>query len=433
MSQHDMDLANAAGASFRSDANAALLALVSNSSGATAPATTFAYQLWADTTTGWLKQRNAANSAWIFVHPLAGHAEASVASATTTDLGAQVSDLVLISGTTPITGFGTADAGRIIKVRHSGVLTLTHNGTSLILPGAANITTAAGDTYEAESLGSGNWVVRAYQKADGTPVVNTVTTTPQVRQTVLSGPVDTSGLPAFGGSTGSTTVTASGTLKATAMAGGDANYSGSITNPSWTGLSTNGTMFLYLDITSGGVVTTASSTVEHVVQPGGTPAVTSGLLTTNYQEGKSYLGNGSTAPQIYRVPVGEVTVAGGVVTAIVWYALMGIYTGPWVSTLPGASTIVSANHNLGTKEFWSDIELKCLTAEYGYSVGDIEAGFANWRASVGNVGVNMRKQRTSIASATADGSWQGQNISTASYVAFTAANWAYRFKARRNF
>jgi len=172
MSQHDMDLANAAGASFRSDANAALLALVSNSSGATAPATTFAYQLWADTTTGWLKQRNAANSAWIFVHPLAGHAEASVASATTTDLGAQVSDLVLISGTTPITGFGTADAGRIIKVRHSGVLTLTHNGTSLILPGAANITTAAGDTYEAESLGSGNWVVRAYQKANGTAVVS---------------------------------------------------------------------------------------------------------------------------------------------------------------------------------------------------------------------------------------------------------------------
>lgn len=171
MSQHDMDLANAAGASFRADLNLALVALVGQNSGAAAPATTFAYQFWADTTTGWLKQRNAANSAWIYVQPLAGHAEAALASATTTDLGAQVSDAVLISGTTTITGFGTADAGRIVKVRHSGALTLTHNGTSLILPGAANITTAAGDTYDAESLGSGNWVVRAYQKASGLPII----------------------------------------------------------------------------------------------------------------------------------------------------------------------------------------------------------------------------------------------------------------------
>lgn len=65
MAQHDMDLANAAGATFRADLNNALAALVSNSSGATAPATTFAYMYWADTTTGYLKQRNAANSAWV--------------------------------------------------------------------------------------------------------------------------------------------------------------------------------------------------------------------------------------------------------------------------------------------------------------------------------------------------------------------------------
>jgi hypothetical protein len=71
MSQHDMDLVNAGGAAFRSDANSALAALVSNSSGSTAPSTTFAYQWWADTTTGILKQRNAANSGWISVLTLA--------------------------------------------------------------------------------------------------------------------------------------------------------------------------------------------------------------------------------------------------------------------------------------------------------------------------------------------------------------------------
>jgi phage-related tail fiber protein len=65
MSQHDLNLANAAGSAFRADANAAIQALASVSSGASAPSTTVAYQFWADTTAGLLKQRNAANSGWI--------------------------------------------------------------------------------------------------------------------------------------------------------------------------------------------------------------------------------------------------------------------------------------------------------------------------------------------------------------------------------
>lgn len=65
MSQHDMNLADAAGAAFLADLNLALPAIASNNSGTTAPATTFAYQWWADTTTNILKQRNGANSAWI--------------------------------------------------------------------------------------------------------------------------------------------------------------------------------------------------------------------------------------------------------------------------------------------------------------------------------------------------------------------------------
>ena len=71
MSQHDFNLGNATGASFRADANLALGAIAGNNSGATAPATTFAYQWWADTTTGLLKIRNAANSAWVTVGTLA--------------------------------------------------------------------------------------------------------------------------------------------------------------------------------------------------------------------------------------------------------------------------------------------------------------------------------------------------------------------------
>lgn len=90
-----------------------------------------------------------------------------VPSATTTDIGAAASENVDISGNTTITGFGTVAEGINRKGRFTGVLTLTHNATSLILPGNANITTAANDRYEARSLGGGNWIVTKYQYASG--------------------------------------------------------------------------------------------------------------------------------------------------------------------------------------------------------------------------------------------------------------------------
>jgi hypothetical protein len=68
---HDYVIANGTGAAVRSDLNDALAAIVSQNSNATAPATTYAYQWWADTTTGLLKIRNAANSAWVTVGTLA--------------------------------------------------------------------------------------------------------------------------------------------------------------------------------------------------------------------------------------------------------------------------------------------------------------------------------------------------------------------------
>lgn len=72
MSQHDMILDNQAGAAFRSDLNSALAALVSLSSGAQAPTVTYANMLWADTLSGFLKQRDNSNTSWISVYPLSG-------------------------------------------------------------------------------------------------------------------------------------------------------------------------------------------------------------------------------------------------------------------------------------------------------------------------------------------------------------------------
>ena len=72
MAQHDYILANQSGAAFRSDLNNGLAAIVSQNSGAAQPSTTYAYQWWADTATGLLKIRNAANNAWITLFQLDG-------------------------------------------------------------------------------------------------------------------------------------------------------------------------------------------------------------------------------------------------------------------------------------------------------------------------------------------------------------------------
>jgi hypothetical protein len=92
---------------------------------------------------------------------------ADIASAATVDLSAATGNYVHVTGTTTITALGTVSAGMRFMLVFDGALTLTHNATSLILPGAANITTAVGDRAEVVSLGSGNWRCLWYTPAAG--------------------------------------------------------------------------------------------------------------------------------------------------------------------------------------------------------------------------------------------------------------------------
>ena len=91
MAIHDYVIANQNGANTRSDLNNAFSAIVSNNSSATEPTTTYAYQWWADTGNDILKQRNAADSAWISILtlstgvPLAGMSD--IVDDTTPQLG----------------------------------------------------------------------------------------------------------------------------------------------------------------------------------------------------------------------------------------------------------------------------------------------------------------------------------------------------------
>lgn len=101
--------------------------------------------------------------------PLNMAAEIDVASAGTTNIGAALSNNIRITGTTTITAFDTVAAGIRRNVRFQGALTLTHNGTSLILPGGQNILTVTDDTAEFLSLGSGNWACISYKYARKAP------------------------------------------------------------------------------------------------------------------------------------------------------------------------------------------------------------------------------------------------------------------------
>lgn len=73
MAQHDYDIANQSGASFRSDLNLCLDAIQSTNSGSSQPSSRVAYMLWANTTASELQLRDGANSAWQGLFTFAGN------------------------------------------------------------------------------------------------------------------------------------------------------------------------------------------------------------------------------------------------------------------------------------------------------------------------------------------------------------------------
>lgn len=95
---------------------------------------------------------------------------ATLASASTIDIGAAASNSITVTGTAAITSLGTIADGAVRTLTFTAALVLTHNAVSLILPTGSNIATEAGDVVEFTSLGSGNWRCTAYQRATGVPI-----------------------------------------------------------------------------------------------------------------------------------------------------------------------------------------------------------------------------------------------------------------------
>ena len=133
---------------------------------------------------------------------------ADIASAGTITIPATGGAFFHITGTTTITALSqaTVKTGRIVRLVFDGALTLTHNATSLILPGNANITTAAGDSavFVCEDSGNNYWRCLSYTKKSGVAIVSGFpdATFTSAAQTFAAGtevdiPHSQSGLPKF--------------------------------------------------------------------------------------------------------------------------------------------------------------------------------------------------------------------------------------------
>jgi len=84
-------------------------------------------------------------------------------------------DYVDVTGTTGFTAMNTVRVGYHIILQFDGILTITHDGDDITLPGSANLTTAAGDVAMFVETAAGKWLCVDYTRASGVPIAGGVT------------------------------------------------------------------------------------------------------------------------------------------------------------------------------------------------------------------------------------------------------------------
>jgi hypothetical protein len=276
------------------------------------------------------------------------------------------------------------------------------------------------------------------------PLVNVNAMVP-VRQIVLAAPVDTGGLPSFLPATSGTlvlttqNVTSTAPLVITASNGsniyGDLNRSGqtSTNSLSWT-VGASVTSFLPVTVNADGTLTAVTPvTLAPIYQFGGTPSVTSNQYTYNIQEAKMYKGNGTTAPQVNDVIVGECVSGASTITSTVAYAIRGRYDSGYTTTLVGLGATYTRNHNIGSNLVIVNEIIENVTTEGGYSVGHIELNPIGANATfsyppskaIDRLSVVVRRPATGNAYLLA-------NLTTGVAFNLTAANWKYKIQASRS-
>jgi len=201
MSQHDMNIGNQLFPATRADINNALLALASTSSGATAPSSAVANQIWYDTSANTLKIYNEAGSAWIDLCTL-DQSSNKVQSITTVGLtlGATAltvtgSELNILAGASVTTAelnklagatATTAELNQISSITRGSIIYGNASGTARLAKGISGQVLTATATDIAWTTAPAPAV--AAITSDGTvPSLNTNITAVEIRNLIGAG------------------------------------------------------------------------------------------------------------------------------------------------------------------------------------------------------------------------------------------------------
>lgn len=315
----------------------------------------------------------------------------TVASAATVDITA--SGAFTVSGTTTITAF-TVVAGSRRRLIFSGALTLTHNATSLILPGGANIVTAAGDCLDLVAHATNQVTVTQFTPKSGV------------------------------GAVGGTTATAGLVLTA----------NGSGTAPTWQSISTG-----YAAKTAGyTVIATDNGDTINWTTAGVTAALTAAAT----------LGSGFTVTLINTAASGVVTInpdgtetLDGLTTRVLspgdrvrivcdgsnWFTIDGDYSFSTAEITITANTTDTSAHGQGKVPYRVESFLKCTDAggDMGWAQNQV-IRFSEDLHNIGAAGVTVGFDATNIITVfnvSSTGPFYVQNASTRASGAITASKW----------
>ena len=174
MATHDYVIDNSTGANVRADINNVLQAILTNNSNSSAPSTTAAYMLWADTTANIVKIRNSANNAWINLFTTAGGIDVDAASNFNEDVtftGASYnvvwdkSDDALEFADNAKAKFGASDD---LQIYHDGSNSYLANTTGTLLLQNSGQTTVKGTTVQFENAAGTEVLLKAVENGANT-------------------------------------------------------------------------------------------------------------------------------------------------------------------------------------------------------------------------------------------------------------------------
>jgi hypothetical protein len=257
-----------------------------------------------------------------------------------------------------------------------------------------------------------------------------------VRQTVLSGDA-TSGVASFltTGSGLTPAFTATAPLVMTFAGGFGANGAVDLVTSLSSGSATaacpaSNTDYVYATYASATSVTWGCTSQQPAYQTTAPSSPATGQYWLNTASYVMQSWSGATWVASNTVFVGEAVAGSSTISSVVSYAFQGQYAAPWTNTLPSAAALTTFADNLGTQLKDVKFEAMDLTAELGASVGDIVELYSADSIVAFPVAPNKRRNATLIQ-AGASG-WYITNAS-GTHSVMTAANWAYRIRAKRSF